>query len=134
MHYLSPEVINAERLSATKVAAKVKAGWVWRRLMPGFGAIGGTASYSRALVAVDGRLAFVSDRADGMDALESLPPLEISYRLIRLSVPFAEKDVAKSAGAVWVGHMKTWACAPARVDDFKQWISGEPEEFDLLSD
>lgn len=134
MHYLSPEVVNAERLPATKVPAKVKAGWMWVRLVPGFGAAGGTASYSRALVAPDGRIAFVSDRADGMDVLDSLPPLDISHRLVRLSVPFAEKDAARAAGAIWVGHQKTWACAPARADEFKQWIAGEPEEFDLLAD
>lgn len=84
-------------------------------------------------MAPDGRIAFVSDRADGMSLLDSLPPLEISYRLVRLSVPFAEKDAAKAAGAVWVGHEKTWACAPACLDKFKQWINGEPQVFDLLS-
>ncbi len=134
MHYLSPEIVNAERLSATKVAAKVRAGWSWAKLVPGFGAAGGAASYSRALISPEGGIAFVSDRADGLSALESLPPLEISYRLVRLSVPFAEKDLAKVAGAVWVGHKKTWACAPGRADEFKQWIAGEPEEFDLLTD
>ncbi|WP_341744669.1 DUF5710 domain-containing protein [Azonexus hydrophilus] len=131
-HYLSPEVISAERLSASKVSAKVRAGWVWHRLVPGFGACGGTASYSRALVAPDGTLAFVSDRVEGIEQIDTLPTLEISYRLLALTVPFTEKDAAKAAGAVWVGHRKTWACAPSRQAEFAQWIIGQPVEFDLL--
>lgn len=130
VHYLSPAVLDAERLPASKVAAKVKAGWTWRRLEPGFGAVGGTASYSRALVSPEGAIAFVSDRAEGMDTLASLPPLVISYQLIPLAVPFADKDAAKALGAVWVGHLKTWACAPARKAEFNQWPQGA--EFDLM--
>ena len=102
--------------------------------MPGFGATGGVASYSRALVSPDGKIAFVSDRATGMDALNTLPVLEMSYRLVRLSVPFCEKDTAKTAGAVWVAHKKTWACAPHRIEDFRSWLTGQPEEFDLLAE
>lgn len=134
VHYLSPQILNAERLSATKVAGKVKAGWTWRRLVPGFGAAGGTASYSRALVSPEGQIAFVSDRAAGMEHLALLPAFEISYRLVRLAVPFAEKGAAHALGAVWVGHLKTWACAPARVAEFQPWVQGEPNEFDLLAD
>lgn len=134
VHYLAPDVVKAERLSATKVGAKLKVGWRWHRLEPGFGAAGGGASYSRALVSPEGRIAFVSDRATGMDDLGLLPPLAISYRLIRLTVPFAEKDAAKTLGAIWVGQKRTWACVPERVDEFRQWIAGPPEEFDLLAD
>lgn len=102
--------------------------------MPGFGAAGGAASYSRALVSPDGKIAFVSDRATGMDALNTLPVLEISYRLVRLFVPFCEKDSAKTAGAVWVAHKKTWACAPCRIEEFRSWLPEHPEEFDLLAE
>ena len=132
IHYLSREVLTAERLSASKVAAKVRAGWQWRRLVPGFGAAGGTASYSRALVSPQGELAFVSDRAAGMEDLGTLAPLEISYRLVTLAVPFAEKDAAKALGAVWVGHRKCWACAPDRVNEFQRWLPNNGEEFELL--
>lgn len=79
LHYLSEAAINAPRLSASQVAAKVKAGWAWRRLVPGFGACGGTASYSRALVSPEGQVAYVSDRADGMGCLDTLPCLARAY-------------------------------------------------------
>lgn len=132
LHYLSDAVLSAPRLSPGQVKPKVRAGWVWRRLQPGFGATGGAASYSRALISPDGHIAFVSDRAEGMDLLDSLPVLSIDYRLIRLAVPFADKDAAKAMGAVWVGYRKTWACAPDKAPVFTAWLPSPIEEFDLL--
>ena len=102
--------------------------------MPGFCTTGGAAAYSRALVSPEGEIAFVSDRADGMDAIDTLPVLEISYRLVQLSVPFCEKDAAKTAGAVWVSHKKTWACPPHLIEDFRSWLPELPHEFDLLAE
>jgi hypothetical protein len=134
MHYLSEQVINAERLSASKVSARVKAGWAWRRLEPGFGACGGTASYSRALISPEGVIAFVSDRAKGMDLIDTLPALPISYDLLPLTVPYEEKEQAKALGATWVGHKKTWACDPDAANKFKRWISKDAQVFNLLAD
>lgn len=134
MHYLSEQVIKAERLSASKVSARVKAGWAWHRLEPGFGACGGTASYSRALISPEGVIAFVSDRAEGMDLIDTLPALPIGYDLLPLTVPYEEKDQAKALGATWVGHRKTWACAPEAADGFKRWLSEDAQVFNLLTD
>lgn len=134
MHYLSQVVLDAERLSPGKVKARLKTGWKWHRLDPGFGACGGAASYSRALVSPDGVVAFVSDRADGMGQVACLPVLPISYQLLSLSVPFAEKERAKKLGAVWIGHKKIWACAPDQEERFSQWIENETLLFDLLQD
>lgn len=132
MHYLSRVVLDAEHLSPGKVKARLNAGWKWHRLDPGFGACGGAASYSRALVSPDGVVAFVSDRAEGMEQMSSLPVLPISYQLLGLSVPFSEKGRAKELGAVWIGHKKIWACAPDQKEIFAQWIGNDSFLFDLL--
>ena len=132
LQYLSDAALNAPRLTPSQVGAKIKAGWVWYRLQPGFGASGGTASYSRALISPEGVIAFVSDRAQGLEDQANLPVLTIDYRLIRLAVPFADKDVAKAMGAVWVGHRKTWACAPDVASVFSAWLPSPVEEFGLL--
>ena len=130
IHYLAPAFANAPRLSPSQVAAKLRAGWRWHRLQPSFGACAGTAQYSRALVSPAGEIAIVSDRAGGMAELDTLPTLAVSYRLIELAVPFADKDAAKRLGAVWVGHRKTWACAPTARATFAAWLTDR--EFDLL--
>lgn len=133
IHYLSEQAVNAPRASPSQIAAKVKAGWTWHRLAPGFGTAGGAASYRRALVADDGQFVYVSDRAEGPTDLAGLPPLEIDYTLVKLNVPFADKTVAKERGAVWVGHRRTWACAPDKLEELRQWATDPIEEFDLLS-
>ena len=134
MHYLSDQVINAERLSASKVSARVKAGWAWHRLEPGFGACGGTAAYSRALISPEGVIAFVSDRAKGMELIDTLPALPIGYDLLPLTVPYEEKEQAKEIGAVWIAHKKIWACNPSKSDDFLRWINTSSVVFNLLTD
>ncbi len=134
MHYLSERVIKAERLSVSKVSARVKAGWAWHRLEPGFGACGGTASYSRALISPEGVIAFVSDRAQGMELIDTLPALAIGYDLLPLSVPYEEKEQAKALGAIWVAHKKTWACPPDTANRFERWISEDSQVFNLLTE
>lgn len=134
MHYLSAEFMTAKRLSPKQVPAKIKAGWVWRKLVPGFGTAGGAGSYRRALVSPDGVVAFVSDRAPGIELLDTLPELLVDYHLVALEVPYEQRTEASARGAVWIGHKKVWACAPDRSIDFSQWISGEPLIFDLMSD
>ena len=133
IHYLSEQAVNAPRLSPSQIAAKVKAGWTWHRMEPGFGTAGGTTSYRRALVAVDGQFAYITDRAEGPVDLAGLPALEIDYTLFKLNVPFEDKNLAKERGAVWVGHRRTWACAPHKLEDLRQWATVPIEEFDLLS-
>lgn len=133
LHHLSAAVQNAQRLSASNVSAKVRAGWVWHRLTSSFAAAAGTATYSRALVSPIGEIAFVSDRAEGPVSSDALPALDIEYTLVKLSVPFEEKDAAKRLGAFWVSHLKTWACAPDRTSEFGKWIADQPEIFDLLA-
>ena len=133
IHYLSEQAVNAPRLSPRQIAAKVKAGWTWHRLAPGFGTAGGAASYRRALVANDGQFVYVSDRAEGPTELAGLPALEIDYTLIKLNVPFDDKNLVKERGAVWVGHRRTWACAPHKLDALRQWATDPIEEFDLLA-
>ena len=131
-HYLSKEILDAKRLTPSEVLSKVKSGWVWYRLSPGFCSTGATAHYSRAMVSPEGVVVMVSDRAAGMDALNTLPVMTIDHRMIRLVVPFAEKDLAKSLGAVWIGHKKTWACPPFHRETFSRWITEASEEFDVL--
>lgn len=133
LHYLSGKALNAPRLSPSSVPSKVKAGWVWHRLTPGFGTAGGAGSYQRALVSPSGDVAFVSDRADGPDVDSGLPDLVLDYSLVKLAVPFAERGEAKAMGAVWAADFKTWACAPDRAHEFQRWIEGEPVTFDLLA-
>lgn len=133
IHFLSDMAVNAPHLSPSAVPAKVRAGWTWHKLTPGFCTAGGTGSYSRALVSPAGvELAYVSDRADGPDALD-LPAVVMSHAMVQLSVPFDQKDVAKRLGAQWIGAKKMWACAPSRIEEFKQWIHGEPVVFDILT-
>ncbi len=132
MHCLSDELRNAEQLSASKVTSRVKAGWQWHRLEHAFATAGGSASYSRALVSPAGAIAFVSDRAPGIDTLAELPVLEINYDLLPLSVPFEEKERARKLGAVWVAHRKTWACAPEHRSVFSRWLDPSAEIFNLL--
>ena len=132
MHYLSDAFRNAEQLSASKVTSRAKAGWQWHRLGHAFAAAGGSAAYSRALVSPAGAIAFVSDRAPGMEALAELPVLEINYDLLPLSVPFEEKERARELGAVWVAHRKTWACAPEHRSLFGRWLDPSAEIFNLL--
>lgn len=132
IHYLSPEFIHAERVSPSKLASKLKAGWHLRRLVPGFSSMG-MANYSRAVVSPHGVIAMVSDRAEAAEELDSLPALEISYEVVLLAVPFEEKEEAKRLGAVWAQGIKTWACAPDRIEAFQHWLGGEPELFDMLN-
>lgn len=137
LHFLHPQVVNALRLSPDKVSAKIKAGWRWHQLSPSFCAAGGCATYSRALVAPGGDIAYVSDRAAGpaTDAeIAPLPVLEISHRMVAIQVPYADKDSAKALGAIWVGHKRTWACAPSAVECFSRWGASPANEFDMLAD
>lgn len=133
IHYLSPIALNAPLLSPTGARVKVRAGWTWHRLIPGFTTTGGVANYNRALVSPTGLVAFISDRADGPAADAALPCVEIDHSLVRLNVPFTEKAEAKQLGAVWIGHHKTWTCAPDRADEFRRWITGEVEVLDLMA-
>ncbi len=137
IHYLDSAALNALRLSPDKVRAKLNAGWQWHRMVPGFCAAGGTANYNRALVSPTGEIAYVSDRADGPSgaaAMSALPALEISHQLIGLTVPFAEKGDAKALGAIWIGHKRTWACAPGEEGKFSKWATEPPLIFDLMAD
>lgn len=137
LHYLDPQAVSALRLSPDKVGAKLRSGWQWHKLTPSFCAAGGTASYSRALISPEGDIAYVSDRGAGPSDpadLAALPVLEVCHRMVRLNVPFAEKDAAKALGAVWVGHKRTWACAPIRAGEFDQWRAQAPSEFDMMDD
>lgn len=133
VHYLSRRALQAPRLSPSEVKSKIDAGWVWHQLVPAFCTAGGAGSYGRALISPAGEIAYVSDRAAGPPA-STLPQLLMDHTLIKLEVPYADKDQAKARGAVWVGHLRLWACAPARIEDFRRWIDGDPHSFDLMID
>lgn len=134
IHHLSPQAQQAAQLTPSATPAKVRAGWVWHRLVPSYCNAGGAASYSRALVSPQGEIAYVSDRAEGPASHEIERELQLDYTMVRLAVPFADKDEAKRLGARWIGHHKTWACPPGQESTFARWIAGDPITFDILSD
>jgi hypothetical protein len=134
IHHLSTQALQAIQLTPSATPPKVRAGWVWHRLVPSYCNAGGAASYSRALVSPQGEIAYVSDRAEGPALQEIEHELQLDHSMIRLAVPFADKDEAKRLGAKWIGHHKTWACAPDQLELFSRWVNGAPETFDILSD
>lgn len=129
-HYLSELALRAKKLTPSQVPAKIKAGWTWYQLSPGFCTFAG--SYRRALVSPKGELAYVSDRAPGPEDLASLPVFELCHDLLPLAVPFEEKAQAKALGAVWVAERRTWACAPDQKASFGRWLAPEVTPFNLL--
>lgn len=133
IHHLSETALNAPKLSPSDVAPKLKAGWRWHRLVPSFCTAGGAGTYSRALVSPAGEVAYVGDRADGPDAAAIAEVLEIGHEMVRLSVPFAEKDEARQLGARWIGAHKTWACAPDQRFRFSRWGALDAPMFDLMA-
>lgn len=132
IHYLSERALQAGHLTPSATPAKLRAGWQWHRLVPSFCTAGGAGTYSRALVSTSGDVAYVSDRAEGPKPQEIEATLEIDHTMVRLNVPFADKEEAKRLGAKWIGAHKTWACAPDQAGAFGRWISGEPQTFDIL--
>ena len=134
IHYLASHAQQAALLTPSATKAKVRAGWQWHRLVPSFCTAGGAATYGRALVSPAGEIAYVSDRAEGPAPEEIGAQLQVDHTMVRLSVPFADKDEAKRLGAKWIGHHKTWACAPDQVPAFGRWIEGEVQIFDILAD
>lgn len=133
IHYLSEQALQAAHLTPSATPAKLRAGWQWHRLVPSFCTTGGAGTYSRALVSAAGDVAYVSDRAEGQKAQDIVATLEIDHTMVRLNVPFTDKDEAKRLGAKWIGSHKTWACAPDQANAFGRWISGLPETFDILT-
>lgn len=134
IHYLSGLAQQAAQLTPSATPAKVRAGWAWHRLTPSFCIAGGAATYGRALVSPQGEIAYVSDRAEGPGPEELQLELLVDHTMVRLRVPFSDKDEAKRLGARLIGHHKTWACAPDQAGVFARWIQGEPDFFDVLSD
>jgi len=57
---------------------------------------------------------------------------KVMRRMVLLSVPISEKNLAKEKGAIWAPQQRRWACRVEMLNDFKQWVNEEPEEFDLF--
>ncbi|MGE8454449.1 MAG: hypothetical protein ACN6OP_28330 [Pseudomonadales bacterium] len=68
------------------------------------------------------------------DSMNSAPLPPISHRMVRLDVPFRDKEEVMLLGAVWIQNLKTWACPPDAAPTFQRWIQGSPVEFDAQAD
>lgn len=127
------DLFKSRAATAANIRAKLKKGWALCALDLPYGACGGTAQYTHALVGPDGELMQVSDRTMGFfdPDFEAKDILSVDTLVLALDVPFEKKDAAKAAGATWVPHAKRWCHKPGEEDRFLEWLPKEPEWVDI---
>jgi hypothetical protein len=132
------DYLDAKTASVAIVQSKARKGWQLQRVSQGFGAAGGTASYSHALVGPAGELLKASTRTvDAAGVAESPDELQFSMQVLLLeSVYKTDLTVeairrglsrAEDLNARWNGELRRWMVRPEARADFAKWLPADAQ-------